>query len=76
MDTNLHNLTNLFAQLGLDNSKSAIDSFIAEHQLASSTHISEAPFWTKGQASFIAESLADDGDWSEIIDQFDTLLRN
>ena len=76
MDTNLHNLTNLFAQLGLDNSKSGINSFIAEHQLVSATHISEAPFWNNGQANFLAESLAEDGDWSEIIDQFDTLLRN
>jgi len=76
MDTNLHNLTNLFAQLGLDNTKSAIDSFIAEHRLASSIRISEAPFWSNGQASFLTESLAEDGDWSEVIDQFDTLLRN
>ncbi|PAJ74364.1 hypothetical protein CJF42_10700 [Pseudoalteromonas sp. NBT06-2] len=76
MDTNLHNLINLFAQLGLDNSKAGIDSFIAEHQLASAIHINEAPFWTKGQASFLTESLAEDGDWSEVIDQFDALLRN
>ncbi|WP_371257853.1 DUF2789 family protein [Pseudoalteromonas sp. '520P1 No. 423'] len=53
-----------------------MNSFIAEHLLASATHISEAPFWNNGQANFLAESLAEDGDWSEIIDQFDTLLRN
>ena len=28
MDTNLHNLINLLAQLGLDNSKAGIDSFL------------------------------------------------
>jgi len=76
MDTSLHNLTNLFAQLGLDNTKSGIDAFIAEHRLASTTPINKAPFWTRGQASFLTESLAEDSDWSEVIDQFDTLLRN
>ncbi|SFC84911.1 DUF2789 domain-containing protein [Pseudoalteromonas denitrificans] len=75
MDTNLHNLTNLFAQLGLANSKTEIDKFIASHQISNSVHISQASFWSSAQASFLTESLDQDGDWSEIIDQFDTLLR-
>ncbi len=76
MDTNLHNLTNLFAQLGLDNSTEGIDNFIKDHQINNSELLMKAPFWSTGQASFIKESLEQDSDWTEVIDQLDTMLRN
>ncbi|MCC5852158.1 MAG: DUF2789 domain-containing protein [Alkalimonas sp.] len=75
MDTSPHSLTTLFAQLGLENNQAAIDRFVADHRLAEHVPLEEAPFWTPAQASFIAESLKADADWSEVIDELNTLLR-
>ena len=75
MDTSPHSLATLFAQLGLDNDQAAMDAFIAEHRLAEHVPLEKAPFWSPGQASFIAESLKEDADWSEVIDELNTLLR-
>ncbi len=75
MDTTAHDLSTLFAQLGLNNSQSDINQFIVEHKLAHDLSISSAPFWNTAQKAFINESLAEDGDWSEMIDQLDNLLR-
>ena len=75
MDTSTHTLANLFAQLGLDNDQASIDSFVQQHRLAEHVALEEAPFWSKGQASFIAESLKEDADWAEVIDELNALLR-
>ncbi|MCH8536165.1 MAG: DUF2789 domain-containing protein [Alkalimonas sp.] len=75
MDTSTHTLANLFAQLGLDNDPAAIDRFVQQHRLAEHVPLEEAPFWNKGQASFIAESLKEDADWAEVIDELNALLR-
>ena len=34
-----------------------------------------APFWDEAQQHFLAESLAQDGDWSEVIDELDVRIR-
>ncbi|WP_440053647.1 DUF2789 domain-containing protein [Pseudoalteromonas sp. T1lg65] len=75
MDTSNHNIATLFSQLGLDNSPESIDKFIRNHRIPSDMLISEAPFWNDGQRHFIEESLRADADWSEMIDELDTLLR-
>tara|TARA_Y100000034_G_scaffold89481_1_gene107661 strand:+ start:895 stop:1125 length:231 start_codon:yes stop_codon:yes gene_type:complete len=75
MDTCQHNLNTLFAQLGLANNQTDIDTFIEHHKLKSTEKITEASFWNTAQKQFIQESLAEDGDWSEVIDTLDTLLR-
>jgi len=75
MDTCQHNLNTLFAQLGLANNQTDIDTFIEHYKLKSTEKITEASFWNTAQKQFIQESLAEDGDWSEIIDTLDTLLR-
>lgn len=75
MDTTPIDLEHLFEQLGLDNHPSEITQFIATHKLASDMHLSQAPFWTSAQRSFIIEALEADAQWTELIEQLDTQLR-
>ncbi|CCQ11689.1 hypothetical protein PALB_25900 [Pseudoalteromonas luteoviolacea B = ATCC 29581] len=75
MDTTTPSLANLFAQLGLGNKRNQIDQFIEDHKLPASTPIAQAYFWNHAQRHFIEESLKEDGAWSEIIDELDSLLR-
>ena len=75
MDTAKHDINTLFAQLGLPNSESQIDEFIASHKLEDTTLLQNAPFWDEAQQHFLAESLKQDGDWSEIIDELDVRIR-
>jgi hypothetical protein len=75
MDTTKHDINTLFAQLGLPNSESQIDEFIASHKLEDTTLLQNAPFWDEAQQHFLAESLKQDGDWSEIIDELDVRIR-
>jgi len=76
METPMHTMNNLFAQLGLPSDAAAIDSFIAEHApLASGIELADAPFWTEAQANFLREEIHEDADWAEIVDQLDTRLR-
>ena len=74
MDTSAHTLSTLFAQLGLDNNEQAMAKFISKHKLTASVAIQDAPFWTASQASFLHESLKQDAEWCEIIDELNTLL--
>ncbi|WP_299270883.1 DUF2789 domain-containing protein [uncultured Psychrosphaera sp.] len=76
MDTSVHNIAALFAQLGLDNSKEGIENFVKNSVIAPNVSIENAEFWNVAQASFLADSLQEDSDWSEIIDQLDIMLRN
>lgn len=75
MDTFKHDLPNLFAQLGLDNSSEAIDQFVTENKLTPKVLITEAEFWSAAQANFINDCIAEDSEWSEVIDQLDVMLR-
>uniref|UniRef100_A0A486XIC5 DUF2789 domain-containing protein n=1 Tax=Rheinheimera sp. BAL341 TaxID=1708203 RepID=A0A486XIC5_9GAMM len=74
MDTSVHNLKTLFAQLGLRNSENDIAQFLSQHKLAAGTAIEDAPFWQPSQASFLRESLKQDAEWCEIIDELSSLL--
>ena len=76
MDTSAHTFNSLFAQLGLPEQTVAIDAFIASHRpLPAGTCLSQAAFWTRSQRAFLEEALAEDSDWSEIVDQLDVRLR-
>ena len=75
MDTTKHDINTLFAQLGLPNSDEQIDAFIASHELEDTTLLQEASFWDEAQQHFLTESLAQDGDWSEVIDELDVRIR-
>ena len=70
-----HDLSALFAQLGLANDELNLHRFIHEHRLDNQTLLPEAAFWTQSQANFLRDALWDDADWSEAIDQLDVRLR-
>ena len=68
-------MQDLFGQLGLENSDTAIEAFIEKHRgLNQSHHIEEAPFWNDSQASFLRGALMEDAEWVEIIDQLNARL--
>lgn len=73
MDT-IPRMTNLFAQLGLDDTEEGIAQFIATNQLSTDVEIVDAPFWNEGQRQLIAEKLASDGAWTTVIDQLNEAL--
>ncbi len=69
-------MQDLFAQLGLPNGQKSIEDFIQKHKgLAPCTHIEDAVFWSAQQAGFIKSALIEDAEWTELIDQLNTLLR-
>jgi hypothetical protein len=76
MNTPVHHFNDLFAQLGLPCEESGIRQFIAVHTpLAAEVKLPDAPFWTPAQASFLRESLLQDADWAELVDQLSNALR-
>jgi hypothetical protein len=75
METPVHTMENLFAQLGLRSDPDAIASFVAAHSpLAPDVPLADAPFWTPAQARFLREEIVEDADWAEIIDQLNASL--
>jgi hypothetical protein len=77
MESSMHSLSNLFAQLGLSSDEFAIERFIKTHSpLATNTLLSDASFWTQAQASFLREEILNDADWAEVIDQLNTKLHS
>ena len=75
MEAPIHTMSNLFAQLGLPSEQASIDHFIETHRpLATSILLSEAPFWTPAQATFLSEELLEDADWAEVIDELNAEL--
>lgn len=68
-------LGTLFEQLGLDSEPAAIDAFIAQHYpLPDDVKVSEAPFWTPGQAALLKEELLEDAEWAPIVDELNVRL--
>ena len=69
MERPVHDMSNLFAQLGEPNDEAAIAKFIESHRpLAEDVQLHEATFWTESQANFLRESVLDDADWAEVVD--------
>jgi Protein of unknown function (DUF2789) len=76
MDKPIHYFSELFEQLGLPADEQAIGQFIAAHSpLPPSIDLSDAPFWTPAQASFLKEEKLEDADWAELVDQLNLALR-
>lgn len=69
METNPHDLSHLFLQLGLAGGRCEGDAFVLTHRLKAGDLMPEAPFWTPMQAKFLAQALADDSDWSAAVDE-------
>jgi hypothetical protein len=75
MESPIHHLSDLFAQLGLPSDAGAIDAFIRTHRpLPGGVALPDAPFWTPGQAQFLREEMQEDADWCEKVDQLAALL--
>lgn len=75
MEGPVHNLSNLFAQLGAPNDEASIARFIETHgPLPDGQRFHEAPFWTPSQASFLCESLLNDADWADAADELNMRL--
>ncbi|GAB6070438.1 DUF2789 domain-containing protein [Thiomicrorhabdus hydrogeniphila] len=76
MESQSHDLTALFSQLGLANSEQDIEAFIRLHSpLDSKTLLHQAIFWTHSQSQFLKEAVDDDADWADVVNHLDTLLR-
>ena len=75
METSSHHFSELFAQLGLAHDPAGIAAFIATHTpLTEGVHLPDAPFWSPTQAAFLRESLAQDSDWTGVVDQLGKAL--
>lgn len=66
----------LFSQLGLEASDQAIEEFIKNHHLPEGTPLDQADFWSPAQRQLIHQSLKEDADWSQAVDQLAALLRH
>jgi hypothetical protein len=69
VETNVHDLSHLFRQLGLSGEAHDIDSFIATHRLENGTRLTMAPFWSPAQAKFLVQVFLEDSDWIEAADE-------
>ena len=76
MDTSIHTMQTLFSQLGLESGEEQINAFIEKHRpLPPNIALPEADFWNETQTTFLAEAVAEDSDWCELVDELDCLLR-
>jgi len=76
MNTSIPTMQTLFCQLGLAGDEDQINAFIEKHKpLPRFIALSEAGFWNEAQAAFLAEAVAEDSDWCELVDELDCLLR-
>jgi hypothetical protein len=76
MDTPVHTLSQLFAQLGLPDDAASIERFVAHHSpLPGDVILPDAPFWTDSQAAFLRAAWKSDDDWVPFVDTLDAMLR-
>lgn len=76
MPTPGHAFHELFAQLGLPSDAQSIARFLASHgPLPGAVALPDAAFWSPAQAAFLRESLQQDNDWSQPVDQLSEALR-
>ena len=69
-----YNMNELFAQLGLDNTDEAIDSFVEHNPLSSEEKLTEASVWTDNQRMFLQEEWQKDAAWVEVIDDLNVRM--
>jgi len=76
MITTEPNMTNLFLQLGLDESEEAIAAFIVGNQLPADVKVTHAPVWSESQRQFLSESLKSDAAWAIVVDELNEALHS
>lgn len=69
-----YNMTQLFAQLGLDSSDEAIDQFVENNQLAKDEEMIKSDIWSENQRMFLQEEWKKDAAWVEVIDDLNVRL--
>lgn len=74
MNTAEPRMSNLFKQLGLDDSDQAIANFIVQHQLPTDVTLADAAFWDESQRQFIVEQIKADAPWALIVDALNESL--
>lgn len=75
METPVHGLPQLFAQLGLASDTPAIDEFIAAHRpLANGMPLYRAAFWSPAQRDFLKSEILEDADWSAAVEELNLRL--
>lgn len=76
LESEAHDLSTLFAQLGLPAAEADIEAFVAAHApLAPAVELADAPFWSKSQSGFLREAIARDSGWAIVVDELDAQLR-
>lgn len=72
-----HEFSDLFAQLGLPEDEASIRHFIsANAPLPDNVRLEDATCWTPAQARMLRESLAQDADWSTVVDRLNVAFRS
>ncbi len=74
MEMKTPEMSDLFSQLGLEESEEAIARFIKSHQLPSDVRLSDAPFWSAGQRQFLLEQFTADAAWVVVVDELNQAL--
>ena len=75
MERPVHDMNNLFAQLGEASDEAAIARFIETHApLPGGLLLHDAAFWKPAQARFLREAILDDADWAEVADELNREL--
>ena len=69
-----YNMNELFAQLGLDSTDEAIDSFVENNKLAKEEKLIEAAVWNDNQRAFLQEEWNKDAAWVEVIDDLNVRM--
>ncbi|MGP9556068.1 DUF2789 family protein [Psychrobacter sp. AOP7-A1-24] len=69
-----YTMNELFAQLGLDSSDEAINTFIEKNALAKEEKLTESNIWTDNQRMFLQEEWQKDAAWVETIDELNVRL--
>ena len=69
-----YSMNELFAQLGLDSSDEAIDSFIEKNPLAKEEKLTESDIWNDNQRAFLQEEWNKDAAWVETIDELNVRM--
>ena len=69
-----YSMNELFAQLGMDSSDEAIDSFIEKHQLAKDEELIKSDVWSDSQRMFLQEEWTQDAAWVETIDELNVRM--
>lgn len=76
MRLQIHELNDLFAQLGLPSTDQDMETFIACNHLDHLQKLHEAAFWSQAQAELIRQLWLEDADWCEAVDILNMRLRH